>query len=105
MQGFGRSTQEIAPQFVPAKDFEEQPVGSAEAQRDEAMRLVKQRNQLEGGPTLEARAAQLAKMNVASAFDFLDAMSPYLREQYLEAEKSNKGQRRVTVLRRYGWDL
>lgn len=97
---FARDRGDKAPQFVPSADHELQPLGSADAQVDEAMRLAKERNsQPEVG--LAERIAKMDGMYVATAVDFLDGLSPFEREKYLLAEKQSKG--RKQILGRYGW--
>lgn len=100
MASFGRTPGHSPQQFVPGEDHTLQPIGNADSQVQEAMKIAKLANS-KPDPGVEERMDRIAAMNVSTATDFLDGLSQYERELYLEAEK--KGRARRGVLGRYGW--
>ena len=97
---WARNNEGVVPQFVPSEKYEAQPIGDANSQVDEAMRLAKERNaQPEVG--LAERIARMDAMTVNQAIVFMDGLSQHEKERYLEVEKRSKG--RTSILGRYGW--
>lgn len=102
MSGFSRDEGHIEQAFIPDKGHTLYPINSADAQVEEAMALVKERNKQEQlVDPLVKYMTKMDEMNVPTAIAFLDGQSEFERERYLRAEQ--KGQARVTILRSYGW--
>lgn len=102
---FSRDAGQDVPQSSGLKSV--QPIGSAESQVDEAMRLSKERNRKaaehEEKFGLLERVAKMDSMNVPTAIEFLDALPQAERENYLRAEVVSK--KRRGVLGAYGWEI
>lgn len=102
---FARDIGEIEPAFIPGEDYESQPLGSAEAQVEEAMRIAKERNvqiaEHESQMGILERAAKMDSLTVPRAIEFLDSLPQAEREKYLNAEKQSKN--RKMILGSYGW--
>lgn len=82
------------------------PVGSAQAQTEEAMRLVKERTAKEHAEEQQNfldKVSHMEKLSVPEAVAFLqrDGMSQFEREAYLRAEIAGKN--RTTLKQFFGW--
>lgn len=104
--GFSRDIGEIEPAFIPSKKYKAHPLGSADAQATEAMRIAKERNKKlqiqEESTGMSERIMKMDNLTVPRAIEFLDSLSQAEREKYLNAEKLSKNRR--TILASYGWD-
>lgn len=102
---FARDIGEVEPAFVPPEGYEAQPLGSAEAQVEEAMRIAKERNaelaKKEAETGMMERVHKMDSLTVPRAVEFLDSLPQAEREKYLNAEKLSKN--RTTILASYGW--
>lgn len=97
---FSREAGEEIPQFI--TDEKAQPIGSADEQVAEAMRIAKDANaKLEAEESIVRYIEKMDAMTVPQAIDFLDAQSQFIREKYLRAEKLSKNRR--SILASYGW--
>jgi hypothetical protein len=105
-RSFARDIGTVEPAFVPGKDYEHYPLGSAEAQATEAMRTAKEGNKklalLEESTGMSERIMKMDNLTVPRAVEFLDSLSQTEREKYLNAEKLSR--KRSTILASYGWE-
>lgn len=96
---FSRETGQEAPQYVPPEGHKAQPVGSADEQAAEAMRVAKERNKREAAHEekfgLLERIAKMDSMLANQAVEFLRDQPQAEREKYLEAEKRSKNRKTV----------
>jgi hypothetical protein len=101
---FGRSPGEVEPSFVPGPETKVFPLGSAESQISEAMRVAKELNRKE--QSNDAVSPAISRMdsfpNISAAIAWLDDQSQHVRELHLRAEKLSKD--RKTLLAYYGWN-